>query len=48
MVSSYTGTLQKLFGHPCLRGSRTIRKIRCNIENIDLDVDVETNTGRIN
>ena len=30
----------------CLRGSRTIRKIRCNIENIDLDV--ETNTGRIN
>ena len=30
----------------CLRGSKTIRKIRCNIENIDLDV--ETNTARIN
>ena len=29
-----------------LRGSRTIRKSHCNIENIDLDV--ETNTGRIN
>ena len=32
----------------CLRGSWTIRKIRCNIVNIDLDVDVETNIGRIN
>ena len=30
----------------CLRGSKTIRKLRCNIDNIDLDV--ETNTGRIN
>ena len=29
-----------------IKGSRTIREIRCNFENIDLDV--ETNTGRIN